>query len=100
MAGYTEKHPEKEGTLLVSIGNWTNGSKPEDRTSVVMKVRKRKGKWQVMVVGQEGNPWNDVAVFGPIETRSSALARADIQDYFHVVDHVLEVDKRFTQLFR
>ena len=99
MAGYTEKHTVEEGTILVSIGDWTQGSKPEDRTSVVMKVRKIGGRFQVMVVGPEGCPWTDIDVFGPIETPQAALARPDLQEYFHVVDHVLEVDDRFTRYF-
>ena len=99
MAGYTEKHAPEEGTLLVSIGDWTSGSTPGDRVSVVMNVQKIAGRFQLMVVGPEGCPWSDVALFGPIEPRAAALARADIQEYFHVADHVLEVDGRFTRAF-
>jgi hypothetical protein len=99
MAGYTEKHAPEEGTVLVSIGDWTQGSTPADRTAVVVKVRRIGGRFQVMVVGPEGCPWDDVGVFGPIQTRAAALARPDIQEYFHVVDHVLETDDRFTRGF-
>ncbi len=99
MAGYTEKHTPEEGTLLVSIGDWTDGSTPADRAAVVMKAQKIDGRFQLMVVGPEGCPWDDVAVFGAIATRAEALARADIQEYFHVADHVLEIDTRFTRGF-
>lgn len=99
MAGYTEKHAIEEGTILVSIGDWTDGSTPRDRVSVVMKVQKIGGRFQIMVVGPEGCPWDEVTIFGPIASRAAALARADIQEYFHVVDHVLEVDERFTRGF-
>jgi hypothetical protein len=98
-AGDTEKHTPEEATLLVSIGDWTQGSTPADRVSVIMKVRKSGGRFQLMVVGREGCPWDDVALFGAIETRESALARADLQEYFHVADHALEVDTRLARAF-
>lgn len=99
MAGYTEKHAETIGTLLISIGDWSERATPKDRTAVVMKVRKIDGRFQLMVVGPEGCPWNDVGVFGAIPTREAALALPNLADYFHVSDHVLEVDERFTRYF-
>ena len=99
LAGYTEQHVPAEGTILVSIGDWSEGSKPEHRKSVCMKVRRPGGQFQVMVVGREGAPWTDIDVFGPILSRAAALKSADIQEYFHVVDHVLAGDDRFTVYF-
>jgi hypothetical protein len=99
MAGYTEGHDEQEGTLLVSIGDWTDSGGHESRTAVCMKVRAIEGRPQVMVVGPSDCPWGDVQVLGAIATREQALARPDIKDYFHVVDHVLVSDERFTRYF-
>jgi hypothetical protein len=99
LAGYTEQHLPEEGTILVSIGDWSEGSKPADRKSVCMKVRRPAEGFQVMVLGPEGAPWTDIDVFGPILSRAAALGSADIQDYFHVVDHVLAEDERFTVHF-
>ena len=98
-AAYVAGHEEREGTLLVSIGDWGEGATPADRSSVCMKVRAVDGRPQVMVVGPEGCPWSDAQVFGDILPRAEALARPDIQKCFHVVDHVLESDDRFTRYF-
>ena len=100
LAAYTEGHETREGTLLVSIGDWGENGKPGDRTSVCMKVRRIGGRPQVMVVGPRGCPWRDVGVFGAILEREAALARSDIRDYFHTVDHLLEADDRFARHFR
>jgi hypothetical protein len=99
LAGYTEQHLPEEGTILVSIGDWSEGSRPKDRKSVCMKVRRPTDGFQVMVVGLEGAPWADIDVFGPVLSRAAALGSADIQDYFHVVDHVLAGDERFAAYF-
>lgn len=95
-AGFTEGHQPVEGTLIVSIGDWTEDASPSDRTAVIMLARWVDGAPQVMVVGPDDNPWGDVGVLGPVLTRQEALARPDIQDYFHVVDHVFLSDDRFT----
>jgi hypothetical protein len=100
LAGYTEQHTPQIGTVLVSIGAWADGSTPADRLAVVMKVRVIDGAPQVMVVGPEGCPWTDVGVFGRILSREEALARPDIKEYFHVIDHVIEVDERFMKGFQ
>lgn len=95
-AGYTEGHEPVEGTVIVSIGDWSEGSTPDDRKAVLLRVRWIDGAPQVMVGGPDDNPWGEVGVLGQILTREEALGRADIQEYFHVSDHVLLEDERFS----
>lgn len=99
IAGYTERHEPQEATILIGMGDWSEGARSSDRRAVAMKVRSIDGRLQVMVVGPEGLPWTDVQVFGAVQSRQSALASADIKEYFHVVDHVLANDARFTRYF-
>lgn len=95
-AGFTERHPE--GTLLISLGDWSESSTPADRQAVLLRVR---GKEMQMMVGDPGDcPWDDVEVLGRIVPREEALKHPRIKDYYHVADHVIAEDDRFTRYFR
>jgi hypothetical protein len=93
-AGYTEGHREIMATLVVSLGAWCEGSTPDERECVVMKVRNHRGKIEMMVVGVADCPWDDLQILGRMLERREALESPTIADFFHVADHVIERDHR------
>lgn len=98
-AGYTEGHEPQEGTIIVSLGDWSEGAAPSAREAFVTKVRVLDGQPQVMLVGPDDSPWGDLDVLGPMLTREEALAHPRKQDCFHAIDHILAEDDRFMRHF-
>jgi hypothetical protein len=97
-AGYTEKHEDGIGTLIISLGNWGEGATPDDRRAVLLRVRGR--KMEMMVGDADDSPWTDIEVLGRILSRDEALKNPRIKDYYHVADHIVAEDERFTRYFR
>lgn len=96
-AGYTENHQPAIGTLIVSLGDWSEKGTPADREAVLLRVR---GPNMEMMVGGPGDsPWGDVGVLGRILTRNEALKHPRLQDYYHAADHIVGEDDRFTRYF-
>lgn len=99
-AGYTEGHDERIGTLIVSLGDWSDDAPPSAREAFVTKVRVVDGQPQVMVVDPDDSPWDDLDILGRLLTREEALAHPDKARYFHAIDHVIAGDARFMRYFR
>lgn len=97
-AGYTEKHDDGIGTLVISLGNWSEGATPNDRQAVLLRVRGR--NMEMMVGDPDDSPWTDIDVLGRILNREEALKHPRIEDYYHVADHIVAEDDRFTRYFR
>lgn len=97
-AGYTEKHEDGIGTLIISLGDWSERSTPKDREAVLLRVRGR--ELQMMVGGPDDSPWANIGVLGRILPRSRALKHRRIKDYYHAADHIVAEDVRFTRYFR
>ena len=94
-AGYTEHHKPPIATIVVSLGNWGEGSTPVDRQCAVMKVRNFEGNMQMMTVGPEGCPWDDIGALGRLLTRDEMLKGPLKEEFFHVADHALEAEDQF-----
>ncbi|MGZ3417820.1 MAG: hypothetical protein ACXWUG_25925 [Polyangiales bacterium] len=98
-AGYTEGHEERIGTLIVSLGDWSEEATPASRVAFVTKVRVLDGQPQVMLVDPEDSPWDDIEILGRLLTREEALAHPMKATCFHAIDHILAEDDRFTRYF-
>lgn len=96
-AGYTEKHEDGIGTLIISLGDWSEKATPKDRQAILLRVRGP--KMEMMVGGPKNSPWSDVGVLGEILPREKALKHPRLQDYYHAADHVVAEDERFTKYF-
>jgi hypothetical protein len=96
-AGYTENHEDGIGTLIISLGDWSEKATPNDRKAVLLRVRGP--NMEMMVGGPKDSPWNDIGVLGEILPREKALKDPRLQDYYHAADHIVAEDERFTTYF-
>lgn len=77
-------------TLLVSFGDYGEGTSEKDRVAFAMELRPGDG---VMVTDADQSPWCDAKVVGRVLDRSEGLAHPLIQEAFDIVDHAVLEDE-------
>ena len=96
-------------SLLVSIGDYGEGTSDKDRVSLGGMVAGRRGRGQapaarrvvmelrpgdgVTVRDADESPWRDARVVGRVLNRSEELAHPLLQEAFHIVDHAVLEDE-------
>jgi len=92
-ARFSDNHPDRIVSALVSLGDRGEGSTPIDRTAFALKLRSTESHYSVMVVDAAESPWQDAGVVGRILDREEALAHDWIQEAFHITDHMVVEDE-------
>lgn len=84
--------------FVVSVGEWGDESKPEERACVAVLGRKHEGRLAFMLVDAKDSSFAGQAVLGSMkaagEARGSDLAR----EVFRILDEVLVQDARVEEL--
>jgi hypothetical protein len=97
-ARFSDNHPNAGVSLLVSIGDYGEGTSAKDRVAFAMELRPGDG---VRVADADQSPWRDAKVVGRVLDRSEGLAHPLVQEAFDIVDHaVLEDEALRTYLER
>ncbi len=92
VAAQTEGH--RPIALAVSLGRFGKGTVPADRLLFTLLTRMEDGGIEIMVVDPERCPFECAEVLGRQLSRADALARAEIQELFHVAEFVASEDPR------
>lgn len=98
-AAFGEAHPEREVKIAVSIGKWGDDTPPDDRNSFALVLRQSEKEYQVMVVDSDESPWKGAKVIGRMLDREEALAHPDIEEVFHITDHIVLEDPEIKSYF-
>ncbi len=100
-AGWSEGHRDLGLTALVSIGDWGgDDADPGTRRSVGLRIWAEDDRYNFEVIDAGGTTWADKKdLLGAMLTRDQALALAEIGDYYHVAEHVLDDDERVRAFF-
>jgi hypothetical protein len=92
-ASFSAAHPERPARMLVSLGEWGDGSVPEQRRAFVMDVRSTSEQYEVMVTDGSTSPWAQAKVIGKLLEREEALADPWLPEAFHITDHAVLEDE-------
>ena len=91
-AAFSDNHPERYVSLIVSIGEWGNDAPPTLRVAVPMRLWAGEDDFNVTVTNASDSPWHDVGILGRVMDRDEALSDPRIKEVFHITDHILDQD--------
>lgn len=91
-ASFSDTHPERLVKLLVSLGDWREGSAPNQRRAFALTLRSAAGQFEVMVTDAAASPWSDATFTGRGLSRAEALADPWLPEAFHISDHAVLED--------
>lgn len=93
-ASWTLAHPERGVTMAISLGEWGEGSSPENRRSVALECRTTEDQYQFMIIDPEQSPWGKSEFLGRMLPREKALDDSRIDEFFRIADHIVQEDPR------
>lgn len=99
-AKFTQGHQDKIVYGLIGLGEWGEGSEPEDRIAFPFKIWTTETDYEVGLVDAKESPWKDVTYLGRIINRDDGLKHPWIKDVFHITDHMVTDDKVIVDYFR
>ncbi len=83
---YSNSHRENEVDMLVSLGEWGEGSDPSQRAAFYCRVRPSENSYDVKLVDAAESPWSTVAIMGQELSRAEALSHPWKQTAFEILD--------------
>ena len=98
-AMFSDNHPEREMKIAVGVGEWGEGTAPEDRRAFALVMRSTDDAYQVTVVDADESPWRSAGIIGRMLDRDEALADPWIEEVFHITDHMTEDDPAIKSYF-
>jgi hypothetical protein len=96
---FSNAHPEAGASVLVSLGEWGEGSSPKDRVAFPMRMWIKDGKYAFGLMDKDQSPWSDVTFLGKILDRNEALAHPLKAEAFHITDHMDQEDTAVIAFF-
>jgi hypothetical protein len=97
-ASFGEQHG-KEVKLVVSIGEWGDGSSPTARWAFPLVLWDDGDQFGVALTEPETSPWKDESFLGEMLSREKALEHPLIKEVFHLTDHIVEDDLEIRRFF-
>jgi len=93
-AGMTSGHEKRVIEVAVGIGEWGDGTSPDDRIGFVLTLWAEGSQPNVTIVSPDESRWSTIALIGRILPRDEALRHPLIKEVFHITDHLLTDDPR------
>jgi hypothetical protein len=91
-ASFSDKHTDRIVSVALSLGEWGEGSTPEDRVAFALRIRLVASDYQVMVCDAKQSLWHDATFLGRMLDRKEALKHPWIKEVFHITDHIVTED--------
>jgi hypothetical protein len=92
-ATFVDNHPDRVVVATVSLGEWGEGSTPEQRVAFAMELRTDESEYQVVLIDAERSPWRGADFIGRTLDRSEALEHQWVKEAFQVTDHMVTDDE-------
>jgi hypothetical protein len=89
---FSDNHEDRVVVATVSIGEWGEGSTPEQRCAFVLRLWPSGENHNVTVLDAADSPWRHVTLIGRTLDRAEALAHPLLEDVFHITDHMVSED--------
>jgi hypothetical protein len=93
-ARWTDKHIERGIQILLSIGQWGDGTTGNMRRRVGIECRMGSDHPSFMVVDASKMPWDDEKFLGKPLTREQVLKDPAKEEVFQILDHLAFDDLR------
>jgi hypothetical protein len=87
-------------SVVVSLGEWGEGSTPEERVAFPLRIRSTKTEFQMGLVNAEQSPWSDADFLGRMLDRKESLRHPWLQEVFHITDHIVIEDADLREFLR
>lgn len=91
---WTDGHRERGAQLMVSIGEWGDGTVASDRVAFGLECRIDAGP-SFMLVNADELPWGTEAILGTKLTRAAALSHPLKPEVFDILDALVAHEPRF-----
>lgn len=91
-AKFTLGHEEKVVNGMIGLGEWGDGSQPENRIAFPFSIWVNEEDYQVGLMYREESPWSDVKFLGRVLDRKESLEHEWIKEVFHITDHIVAED--------
>ena len=91
-AKFSNNHTDGIVSVLVGLGEWGEGTTPEDRVAFAAQIRIVQREFQVMVVDADQSIWSKVTLMGQLLTRAEALTHPLLSELFGLTDHIVHDD--------
>jgi hypothetical protein len=87
------RHPDRRVILAITVADdWSEDATPADRISMSLRVSLVDGSLALTVVNRNESPWAATSTHSGLLDRAAALEHPQIEDIFHVADHIVEQD--------
>ena len=100
LAGWSEGHRKEGLRLAVSIGDWSDGSAPDDRVAIGLKARLVRPQVLFDVVAPDASPWGDYELIGPMLPADEARSHPYLEAYLDVAKQVVKDDGRVRRFLK
>lgn len=94
LAGYSEGHRDEGVRFVVSIGDYSEGSVPQDRLAMGMSAKLRGTRVELHVEGPEGCWFSAFPYLGTMLSQEAALSHPHLQAFLDVALAVVKTDVR------
>lgn len=93
---WTNNHLERGIQILLSIGQWGEGTSGSERCRIGFECRMGTERPGFMIVDAASLPWDDEQFLGTALTREEVLMLSDQskEEMFHILDHLATDDER------
>jgi len=92
-AQFSSNHPDRLVLATVSIGEWGEGSTPNDRVAFALRLGVTDEQYEVGVLSSGESPWSNSTVLGRTLDRNEALGHPRIKDVFEITDFMVAKDQ-------
>lgn len=93
-AGWSEGHRDEGLRLAVSIGDWGDGSTPDDRIAVGLSARLVRPQVRFDVVAPGDSPWGSYDLIGTMLPADEARGHPYLEAYLEVAKAAVQDDPR------
>jgi len=101
LARWSEGHPESGVEMLVSFGNWGEGSDASSRKAVLLEWQPLENGPGCRVLDARNTTWaREESFYGCMLSREAALESSISSQAFEIADAVYEKDARFREFIQ
>lgn len=91
-AKFSNNHPERSVVATISLGEWGEGSSPEQRVAFALEIRSNDHEYQISLIDAVLSPWKEAKFIGRTLNREEALKHPLVKEVFNITDQIVTED--------